>query len=95
MPGLLGQGQVQFAGQRLGHRQGLLAKGGQGAGGAAELQHQETRFQFGQALALAGERAEQAGELHAEGHRGGVLQPGASGQRRGGVTFGLGGEIVG
>lgn len=89
VPGLFGQSQAQFLGQRRGHRQGLLAERGESPRGAAELQHQQARAQLAQALAVPGQGTEQAGELHAQGHRGGVLQPGASGQGCVGMPCGL------
>ncbi len=89
VPGLFGQSQAQLLGQRRGHRQGLFAERGERPRGAAELQHQQARAQLAQALAVPGQGTEQAGELHAQGHRGGVLQPGAPGQRRVGMPFGL------
>ncbi|MNQ70724.1 hypothetical protein D3C85_853680 [compost metagenome] len=92
VPRLIGQGQLQFFGQRLGNRHGLFAKGRKGSGRTAELQHQQTRLEFGQALATAGHRPQPAGDLHAEGDRCRMLQPGASGQWRGRVALGLGRE---
>ncbi|MNP00003.1 hypothetical protein D3C76_917870 [compost metagenome] len=83
MPGLLGQGQLQLAGQRLRHRPGVFAEGSQGAGRTAELQAQQARLEFTQALAAAVECAQPARDFHAQGHRRCVLQPGTPGQRCG------------
>ncbi|MNT70877.1 hypothetical protein D3C72_2093120 [compost metagenome] len=90
MPRLLRQGKLQFFSQRLGNRHGLFAKGCKGSGRTAELQHQQARLEFGQALAIAGHRPQPAGDFHAEGDRRRMLQPGASGQWRGRVAPGLG-----
>ncbi|MNG04599.1 hypothetical protein D3C84_877440 [compost metagenome] len=92
VPRLIGQGQLQFSGQRLGNRHGLFAKGRKGSGRTAELQHQQARLEFGQALATACHRPQPAGDLHAEGDWRRMLQPGASGQWRGRVALGLGRE---
>ncbi|MCY1519544.1 hypothetical protein D9M68_542980 [compost metagenome] len=95
VPGLLGQVQGELAGQGLGHRPGLFAQGGQAAGGAAELQAEQARLQLGQSLAMAGDGAQHPGQLHAQGHGGGLLQPGAPGQGRIGEALGLHGQGLG
>lgn len=73
MPGLVGQVEPEFTGQCLGNRPGLLAERSQRAGGTTELEAQEPRSEFGEPLAMTGHGAEPAGDLHAEGYRGGML----------------------
>ena len=86
--------QAQLVGQGLRHRQCLFAKGGQRAGGAAKLQHQQTRLQLTETLPVAGDCAEPTGDLHAQRDRRCMLQPGPARQRSCPVTLGLGGKNV-
>lgn len=95
VPRLLGHGQFQLFGQRLGHRQGLAAQCRQAARGTAELQYQQARTQFLEALAMASQGAEHASQFHTQRHRCGVLQPGTPHQRRVGMLQCLTGQGVG
>ncbi|RMO63602.1 hypothetical protein ALQ38_05522 [Pseudomonas marginalis pv. marginalis] len=94
VPGLLGQVQLQLRCQRLSHRHGLLAQRCQGAGGTAELQHQQARFQLCQTLATAGYRPQPPGDFQPQGDRRRMLQPGTPSQRHTRITLGLGGKNV-
>ncbi len=89
VPGLLGKLELQFLGQRFGHRHRLFTERSQSARSATELQAQQPWLQLAQALAMAGDRAQPAGDLHAEGDRRRLLQPGPPGQRRGRMALGL------
>lgn len=95
MPGLLGQAQAQFRSESFSDRQSLAAQGRKTAGSAAELQAQQPWAQFCKALAMAGQRSQHAGQLHAQGDGGGMLQPGAPHQGGIGMQQGLARQSLG
>ncbi len=88
MPGQRGQRQLQSARQGLRHFQATLLQRGQGAGRAAELQHQGIAPQGVQALLRTLQGVQPTGDLEPEGDRHGLLQQGASGQAGVALAFG-------
>ena len=66
VPGRVRQRQIEQCGEPLGDLDPAVAERGEGAGGAAELQHQRLAAQPPQPLARARKRRRVAGELEPE-----------------------------
>ena len=88
VPGRRRHRQIQDLGHRRLDRRAVGAEGRQGAGGTAEGQHGQPRFDLLQAIEVADQRCAPAGNLEAEGGRRRVLAPGAAGHD--GVAVGVG-----
>ena len=92
MPGDRGQGEPQIGRERLRDFQALPAERGERPGSASELQHERARSDLLEPLRVPLDRVEPAGQLHPQGHRGGVLQPGPPGEQRRLVLLGASGQ---
>jgi len=88
VPGNGWQGKAQFVGQGFGDFRTAAAKCGKGANGAAELQRQDARLDFGEPLAVARNCVEPSSNDEAEGGGQGLLHPRASDNKSGTMFFG-------
>src|SRR5208283_2338929 len=88
VPGNRRQREAQIVGQGFGDFRPAATESGKGADGAAELQRQHARLDFGEPLAMARNSVEPAGHDEAKGSGQGLLHPRASDNGSGTMRFG-------
>jgi len=88
VPGMDGRERRNSVGQGFGDFRTAAAKCGKGANGAAELQRQDARLDFGEPLAVARNCVEPSSNDEAEGGGQGLLHPRASDNKSGTMFFG-------